>query len=211
MIGPLKDFFSRNGAWLFLILIILYKLGDAFAGSLTTAFLIRGPGFSVGEVGAFNKGFGLAATLVGALFGGALMARLGLYGSLMLFGGLQAVSNLTFMALAEAGKNYYLLFFAVGFENIAGGMGTAAFVALLMALCHARYTAAQFALLSALAALGRVYVGPTSGFLAESYGWIWFFLFTFIIALPGLILLQRMKSKITALDGMDAEAKAVSD
>ena len=200
VVGPLKDFFMRNGAVSFLILIILYKLGDAFAGSLTTAFLIRGPGFSLTEVGALNKGLGLAATLLGALFGGALMVRLGLYGSLMLFGILQAVSNLSFMILAYVGKSYLMLVAAVGFENLAGGMGTAAFVALLMALCHARYSAAQFALLSALAALGRVYVGPASGFLAEDFGWVVFFLFTFFIALPGLFLLWSMKKNIESID-----------
>jgi MFS transporter, PAT family, beta-lactamase induction signal transducer AmpG len=200
VVGPLKDFFMRNGAVSFLILIILYKLGDAFAGSLTTAFLIRGPGFSLTEVGALNKGLGLAATILGALFGGALMVRLGLYGSLMLFGILQAVSNLSFMILAYVGKSYLMLITAVGFENLAGGMGTAAFVALLMALCHARYSAAQFALLSALAALGRVYVGPASGFLAEDFGWVIFFLFTFFIALPGLFLLWRMKKSIESID-----------
>lgn len=200
VMGPLKDFFSRKGAWAFLFLIILYKLGDAFAGSLTTAFLIRGPGFSLTEVGALNKGLGLASTLLGALFGGALMARLGLYGSLMFFGILQAVSNLSFMILASIGKSYFMLIAAVGFENLAGGMGTAAFVALLMALCHARYSAAQFALLSALSALGRVYVGPASGFLAKDMGWVVFFLFTFFIALPGLALLRSMKKNIKEID-----------
>ncbi|MBT3367700.1 MAG: MFS transporter, partial [Nitrospina sp.] len=111
--GPLIEFFSREGAWVMLALIILYKLGDAFAGSLTTTFLIRGVGFSVGEVGAINKGMGLAATIVGALFGGALMARLRLFHSLLLFGVLQAVSNLSFMVLALLGKNYAMMVFTI--------------------------------------------------------------------------------------------------
>ncbi len=169
--GPLKEFFSRPSAWAFLVLIILYKIGDAFAGSLTTAFLIRGPGFSVGEVGAINKGLGLIATIVGALFGGVLMARMGLYRSLMAFGVLQAVSNLSFMGLAYVGKVYSMMVLAVAFENLSGGMGTAAFVAFLMALCDNRFTATQFALFSALASLGRVFVGPPSGFLAHEVGW----------------------------------------
>ncbi len=196
---PLTEFFSRKAAWGFLALIILYKIGDAFAGSLTTAFLIRGVGFSVGEVGTVNKGLGLLATIVGALFGGALMARLGLYRSLMLYGCLQAVSNLSFMGLAWLGKNYYMMIFTIAFENIAGGMGTAAFVAFLMTLCDHRYTATQFALLSALASLGRVFVGPPSGFLADELGWITFFFITFLAALPGLFLLWRMKSRIEGL------------
>lgn len=198
--GPLQDFFSRAGAPALLALIVLYKLGDAFAGSLTTAFLIRGVGFSVGEVGYINKGLGLVATIVGALAGGTLMARLGLYRSLMFYGILQAVSNLSFMVLAQLGKNYAMMVLAVAFENLAGGMGTAAFVAFLMALCNPRFTATQFALLSSLASLGRVFVGPPSGYLVESVGWVVFFFITFLAALPGLFLLWRMRARVRELE-----------
>ncbi|MFQ5673654.1 MAG: MFS transporter [Nitrospinales bacterium] len=198
--GPLKDFFSRSGAWAMLALIVLYKLGDAFAGSLTTAFLIRGAGFSVGEVGAINKGMGLAATIIGALAGGTLMANLGLYRSLMLYGILQALSNLSFMVLAWWGKSYGMMIFAVAFENLSGGMGTAAFVAFLMALCNHRFTATQFALLSALASLGRVFVGPPSGFLVEEVGWAAFFFITFLGALPGLGLLWAVRNRVRGLE-----------
>jgi len=204
--GPLTEFFERPAAWAFLALIILYKIGDAFAGSLTTAFLIRGPGFSIGEVGAINKGLGLVATIVGALYGGIMLARLGLYRSLMIFGILQAVSNLSFMVLAYFGKVYSMMVIAVAFENLAGGMGTAAFVAFLMALCDQRYTATQFALLSALASLGRIFVGPPSGYLSHEVGWVIFFFITFLAALPGLFLLLKMRPNILSLDhrhGMD--------
>ncbi len=198
--GPLTEFFERPAAWAFLALIILYKIGDAFAGSLTTAFLIRGPGFSIGEVGAINKGLGLVATIVGALYGGIMLARLGLYRSLMIFGILQAVSNLSFMVLAYFGKVYSMMVIAVAFENLAGGMGTAAFVAFLMALCDQRYTATQFALLSALASLGRIFVGPPSGYLSHEVGWVIFFFVTFLAALPGLFLLLKMRPNILSLD-----------
>jgi MFS transporter, PAT family, beta-lactamase induction signal transducer AmpG len=191
--GPFKEFFSRTGVWSLLALIILYKLGDAFAGSLTTTFLIRGVNFSVGEVGAINKGMGLASTIIGALFGGVLMARLRLFKSLLIFGILQAVSNLSFMVLALVGKSYPLMIFTIAFENLAGGMGTAAFVAFLMVLCNHSYTATQFALLSALASLGRVFVGPLSGVLVDGMGWAVFFFTTFLFALPGLVLLWIMK------------------
>ncbi|MDZ4098583.1 MAG: MFS transporter [Methylophilaceae bacterium] len=196
VIEPLKEFFARHGAWGLLLLIVLYKLGDAFAGSLTTAFLIRGVDFTPTEVGAINKGMGLAATLVGVVFGGVLMAKWGLFKSLLAFGILQAISNLTFMWLASIGKDYSVMILAVGFENLAGGMGTAAFVALLMAMCDKRFTASQFALLSALAAVGRVYVGPASGYMVESIGWVTFFGFTFLVALPGLFLLFAMRRTI---------------
>lgn len=198
--GPLVEFFSRDGAWMMLALIVLYKLGDAFAGSLTTSFLIRGVGFGVGEVGTINKGMGLGATIVGALFGGALMARLGLFRALFLFGVLQAISNLSFMVLAMVGKSYAMLVFTIGFENLAGGMGTAAFVAFLMALCNHNFTATQFALLSALASLGRVFVGPASGVLVEEFGWLLFFLITFLAAIPGVVLLWKMRERVLSLE-----------
>jgi PAT family beta-lactamase induction signal transducer AmpG len=187
--GPLREFFSRRAAGALLLLIVLYKLGDAYAGTLTTAFLIRGVGFSPTEVGTINKGLGLVS----------LMVRLGLYRSLMFFGILQAVSNLSFMVLSWLGKSYAMLLFTVAFENVCGGMGTAAFVALLMALCDHRYTATQYALLSSLAALGRIFVAPSSGYVVESVGWALFFLLTAVTALPGLWMLWRYKKVIAEL------------
>ena len=156
--APLAEFFTRSHAVGFLAVIVLYKLGDAFASSLQTAFLIGGVGFTAAEVG-YVKGIGILATLLGALPGGLMMARMGLVQSLLLFGLLQAVSNLGFVALAWAGKSAALLAAVVMVENITGGMGTAAFVALVMSLCDPRYTATQFALLSSLEALGRVFAG----------------------------------------------------
>lgn len=197
--GPLKDYFSRKAAISLLILIILYKLGDAYAGTLTTAFLIKGIGFSPTDVGTINKGLGLVSLIVGAIFGGALMARLGLFSSLLLFGLLQAVSNLSFMALAWIGKSYGMLIFAVAFENISGGMGTSAFISLLMTICNQRYSATQYALLSSIAALGRIFIAPTSGFIVQSTGWPTFFFITTIAALPGLWLLWKMKDRIKDL------------
>lgn len=193
---PLAEYFSRKGAWLLLLLIVLYKLGDAFAGSLTTAFLLRGPEFSLSDVGWANKWLGIGATIVGALAGGALMTKLKLYRALMLFGVLQAVTNLGFMLLAMAGKSYPLMIAAVALENLCGGMGTAAFVALLMSLCDQRFSATQYALLSALSAVGRVYVGPVAGILVAAVGWAPFYFVTFLIALPGLVLLWWLRARI---------------
>lgn len=197
--GPLKDYFSRPAALMILLLITLYKLGDAYAGTMTTPFLIRGAGFSATDVGTVNKGFGLAALILGAMFGGTLMVRLGLYRSLLYFGVLQAVSNLAFMLLAWAGKSYPVMIFAVGFENISGGMGTAAFVSLLMALCNHRFSATQYALLSSLASLGRIIIAPSSGFLVSSVGWAVFFLVTAATALPGLWMLVYLKKEIEGI------------
>jgi PAT family beta-lactamase induction signal transducer AmpG len=210
VIGPLQQFFSRPLAPLLLLLIVLYKVGDAFAGSLTTAFLMRGVGFTATDVGMVNKGLGLVVTIVGALAGGALMTRMGLFNSLMLFGILQAISNLSFMGLAVVGKSYLAMIAAIGVENLAGGMGTAAFVALLMALCDHRYTATQYALFSAIGAVGRVFVGPPSGFLAETVGWPLFFFVTFLVALPGLMLLWWLKDHVSAVGGSKETASSRS-
>src|SRR5690606_6381778 len=132
VVEPLREFFSRRGPITILLLIVLYKLGDAFAGALSTTFLIRGAGFSVTEVGSINKIFGLAATIIGALIGGSLMAKLGLYRSLMLFGVMQAVSNFGYWLLAVSPTSLWLMTTVVAVENLCGGLGTAAFVALLM-------------------------------------------------------------------------------
>ncbi len=198
---PLKEFFSRHGAVTVLLLIVLYKLGDAFAGALSTTFLLRGAGYTPTEVGTVNKVLGLAATIFGTLAGGALMARLGLYRSLMLFGVLQAVSNLGYWVVAVSPHHIYTMAAAVGFENLCGGMGTAAFVALLMALCKQEFSATQFALLSALSAVGRTYLaGPLTPVLVGKLDWPGFFLVTVLIALPGLLLLWWQRGNIEALD-----------
>ncbi len=196
---PLKNFFANKSAVFFLLLIVFYKLGDAYAGSLTTTFLLRGVHFTLTEVGALNKATGIIATIVGALFGGALMIKLRLYRSLMFFGVLQMVSNLTFMVLAWVGKSYTVMIVAVIFENLAGGMGTTAFMAFLMALCDRRYSATQYALLSSLAAIGAVFIAPSSGFIADAVGWPAFFFITTIFALPGLILLWWLRGDINAI------------
>ena len=200
VVKPFLEFLTRPTAVLLLILIVLYKLGDAFAGSLTMAFLLKGPGFTLTEIGVVYKTVSLVTTIVGAVFGGTLLAGLGLYRALLLFGVLQAVSNLGFMALAAAGKSMPLMIGAVAFENFTGGMGTAAFVALLMALCDHRYTATQYALLSALSAIGRVFVGPVAGVMVERLGWQQFFFDTFIVALPGLGLLWMLRAQIWGLE-----------
>ncbi|WP_445496570.1 muropeptide MFS transporter AmpG [Photorhabdus sp. SF281] len=188
-IESLVNFFSRNNAWLILLLIVMYKIGDAFAASLSTPFLIRGMGFDAGEVGMVNKTLGLAATIFGALYGGYLMQRWSLFRSLMIFGILQAISNTGYWLLSITDKSIYTMGSAIFLENICGGMGTAAFVALLMALCHKAFSATQFALLSALSAVGRVYVGPIAGWFVELHGWSNFYLFSIAASIPSLLLL----------------------
>lgn len=222
LLGGLRQYFSQPGAVGFLALIVLYKLGDAFAGSLMTPFLLKSMAFASAEVGVVNKLIGLWLTLLGALLGGAAMLRLGLWRALMVFGVLQMLSNLGFWWLAEHGKgalpgllipafNWGFvqlahptpvdggLLMVITFENLSGGMGTAAFVAFLMSLTSQRFTATQFALLSALASVGRVWVGPLAGVLAESIGWSDFFLVSTLLAAPALVMLWRLRDSIIAL------------
>ena len=207
--GPLKEFFTRPGVIGLLALIVLYKVGDAVAASLQTAFLIGGMGFSVSEVG-YVKGLGIGATLIGALAGGVAMAKLGMVRSLLIFGLLQAVSNLGFMWLAWMGKSYMALTTSILIENVTGGMGTVAFVALIMSLCDHRYTATQFALLSSLEALGRVFSGRPSAELVEMVGWAQFFFWSFLVALPGIWLVWVLRTQLHREMGRDAQGVAGS-
>lgn len=124
------------------------------------------------------------------------MTRMSLVSSLLLFGLLQAVSNLGFAVVALMEKSAAVLTAAVVVENVTGGMGTAAFVALVMSLCDPRYTATQFALLSSLEALGRVFAGRPSAGLVEAVGWAEFFVLTFAVALPGLLAVWSLRRHI---------------
>jgi PAT family beta-lactamase induction signal transducer AmpG len=224
-LGSLASYFSKPGATAFLVFIVLYKLGDAFAGSLLTPFLLQAMQYSTAEVGVVNKVIGLWLTIGGALVAGALMIRLGLWRSLMIFGLLQMLGNLGFWWLALHGRGALPglvippfdwgfvklaaatpvdggLLMAIASENVTSGMGTAAFVAFLMSLCNQRYSATQFALLSAFASIGRVWVGPLAGVLAQSIGWPAFFIASTVAALPALALLLVLRAPI---DGLDAD------
>lgn len=196
VVEPFREFLSRPQAWLLLAFILLYKLGDAFAGSLSITFLIRGVGFDLVDVGTINKTVGITATLLGVLVAGLLMVRWSLWRSLFWFGVLQAVSNLMLMLLAIVGKNYALMIVAIFIENFCGGLGTAAFTAFIMSLCDARYTATQFALLSSLASIGRVLIGPIAAQLVLSVGWVHFFFCSTLLALPALLLVPYLTRKV---------------
>lgn len=194
--APLREFLERKHALVFLLLILLYKLGDAFILSMSTPFLLRGLAFSLTEVGILNKGVGFIAILMGVFIGGFLMLQMGQFKALFLFGLLQTFANLVFMLLAVVGKNTLLTAGAIFFENLAAGMCSVAFISFLMSLCDHRFTAFQFALLSAIAAIGRVIVGPISGLLVEWAGWANFFFFAFLMTLPGLLLLWGLRKQI---------------
>ena len=191
VILPFGDFFRRNGLLLgviILLFIVLYSLGDAFLSSLSTTFLLK-TGFAQKEIGAIRGGMGLIATIVGTLAGGSIVSKIGINRSLWVFGLAQALSNLGYYALAQAGKNYQLLVLSINVENFCGGLAAAGFVAYMMSLCNQRFSATQYALLTSFMAFSRDILVSPSGFLAQETGWPVFFLISIVAALPGLLLL----------------------
>jgi PAT family beta-lactamase induction signal transducer AmpG len=207
---PLREFLGRNRAWLWLALILLYKLGNVFALSLSSTFLLRGAGYALAEVGWVNKVFGLAATVLGAFAGGLLLERWPLWRALLVFGVLQGLGALGFLAIALGWHGDGALIVAVAVENLTSGLGTGAFVALLMALCDRRFSASQYALFSALDSAARVFVGPIAGIVAADLGWVAYFVISLLCALPGLVLLMGLRLQFAQLDAGNVIAVAPS-
>jgi PAT family beta-lactamase induction signal transducer AmpG len=168
--------------------VLLFRLGDFVIGNMTTPFLLD-IGFTLTDVGAVQGAVGIAATIAGALGGGALAARIGLLRALWIAGALQALSNLTYVILAQAGPNYRIMVSTVVIENVCYGLATGTLVGFLMSLCNPRFSATQYALLSSVISAGRDILVSYSGALAQMLGWPAFFVVSLIAALPGLALL----------------------
>lgn len=196
VVAPFQEFLTRPHAWLILAFVAFYKFGDSLAGVMTNPFLVD-IGFDKTQIAEISKLFGFWASMVGFWAGGTLLGALGTVRSLWICGILQALSNLAFMVQAEAGPDVAVLAAVIGFENLAGGMGTAVFVAYMSSLCNVSYTATQYALLSSFMAVARTWLSSSSGIMAEELGWSAFFLATTVAAIPGLILL-RLVSRRTA-------------
>jgi PAT family beta-lactamase induction signal transducer AmpG len=190
VLGPLFEYFSRDGAILILAFILLYKLGDTMAAAMTMPFYID-TGFSKTEIGAVVKIFGFWATIAGGLIGGLLMFRLGINRSLWVFGFMQAISTAGFALLAKIGYSVSLLSGVIAFENFSSGMGTAAFVAFMASITNKKFTATQYALLTSLMGVPRVFAAAPTGFLAKVMGWESFFISCVLIAIPGMLLLLK--------------------
>lgn len=191
VIEPFIDFFQRKGitsGLMILVFIVLYKLGDAIANNMSVPFLLD-IGFTQTDIGAIKGGMGIIATIVGTLSGGVFLSRWGINRSLWIFGGFQAVSNLAYLALANAGQNYPLMILTINIENFCAGLGTAAFLAFFMSLCNQEYSATQYALLSSLYAFSQNIVVAPAGLIAKQTGWPLFFFLSFLISFPGLALL----------------------
>ncbi len=190
-IDPFKDIARRDRWLLILVFIVLFKLGDATAGVISSAFYVTME-FSDDEIAPASKTFGLIATLVGVGLGGFLVARVGLMRALLVGGVLQMLSNLMFAAQSQVGHHFGFLTLTVAVENLSGGIGSAAFVAYLSLLCSVRFTGTHYALFTSLAAIGRTVLSAPGGWIAREIGWFDYFLVTTAVALPGLVLLIWM-------------------
>lgn len=193
-LDPLKEYFSRDGAFVILFFILLYKLGDNLATSMTVPFILQS-GYSKEEYVAITKIWGLIATIIGTIIGGIYLKLKGTYRTLFLMGILQAISTACFALLPYVGKNNLVLSFVIGFENLTAGMGTAAFTAYLGSMSHLSFTATQYALLSSLMRIPSVIFSSRTGAMADFMGWSNFFIFCSLIAIPGLVLILAIKSK----------------
>ncbi|MEP6898549.1 MAG: MFS transporter [Rhodanobacter sp.] len=198
VVQPFADFFQRYGslalAWL--ALMVLYKLCDAFALSLSTTFLLRVPHFSLTQIGTVSKTFGLVAGLLGALAGGWIVTRMRLFPALLGLGVAQALVNLSYIWLVHSGPDIYAMGTVVSAEYFVSGLGSTAFVVLLTSLCNVRFSATQYALLSSLSAVGRVFLGPLAAWLVPQVGWSTFFVITTLSAIPGLLLVVALRGAI---------------
>ena len=194
VVEPFHEFISRNGvksALLVLAFIFFYKLGDSMATALATPFYLD-MGFSKTEIGLVAKNAGFWPSVIGALLGGIWMIKLGINRALWLFGGVQIFSILGFAWLATVGHSLPWLALVIGVEALGVGLGTAAFVAFIAHTTHPLYTATQFALFTSLAAVPRTFANAATGYLVGWFGWVTFFLFCFVIAIPGMLLLFKV-------------------
>ncbi len=188
VVHPFVEYFRRQDAVLILLFILLYKIGDSMASHMTTPFYL-GIGFTKTEIGAVVKLFGFWATVAGGFAGGVLILRLGIYRSLWSFGILQGISTAGFSVLALIGYSLPGLAGVIAFENFSSGLGTAAYIAFMASLTNKRFTATQYALLTSFMGVPRVIAATPTGLMAEWMGWVGFFLFCALIAIPGLLLL----------------------
>jgi PAT family beta-lactamase induction signal transducer AmpG len=188
VVDPFVEFLTRKGALVILAFVLLYKFGDAIGGTMAYPFYIQ-MGFTGTEIAAISKVLGVIMTLLGVAIGGLMVARFGIFRTLIVGGVLQAVTNLLYAWLAGRGHDVTALTITIGADNFAGGIGSAAFVAYLSSLCNVAFTGTQYALLSSFMATGRTMLSSGSGWLAESLGWAPFFIATMFLAVPGLLLI----------------------
>ena len=192
--GPFRDILARDSIGWIIVFIISFKLCDALSGAVMSPFYLD-MGFTKIEIANITKLFGFFATIAGSFWGGYLVQKFGFYRSLLWGAGLQVISVAVFVGQSLLGHHLYALTFSIGFENLASGMGSTAFVAFLSSLCRREFSASQYALLSALAVFGRTLLSSSSGLLAESMGWPIFFAFSAAMGLPAVLMVFYLRKK----------------
>jgi PAT family beta-lactamase induction signal transducer AmpG len=203
VIAPFADMLRRNGTaqlLLIILFIVSFKFGDALAASMSNPLYVA-IGFTKVEVATVAKIYGVIATLAGVAFGGVMVARWGVFASLLVCGAAQALSNLMYIVQLWAGHDVVMLAFTIGGENLTGGMASAAFVAYLSGLCSRDFTATQYALLSSLATVGLNVLAASGGYLAQTLGWTRFLLFSTAACVPGLLILIWLMRRSRHLAG----------
>ena len=195
---PFLEFFTRKGisiALITLIIVILYKLSDAIAFSLNSLFFLD-LGFSKIDIAVSYKTTSLIFTILGLLCGGFIAKKIGIFKSFIYFSLIMAFANLTYAILAIIGKNYFLMIISTAIEYFCGAMGTAILIAMIMSLVNTSFSATQFAILSSIDSIGRVFVGPLTGTIQQNYGWFYLFIFSFIIGIIVSLLIFTFRKQI---------------
>jgi PAT family beta-lactamase induction signal transducer AmpG len=192
-IGPMKEFFNRPGAWFILAFILLYKVGDNMAAHMSMPFYLD-LGFTRTEVGSITKVVGWLGIAGGSLVGGLILRKISVVSGLFWFGLLQMVSTFGFAVLAVMPKSIEILTAVILFENLAAGLGTAAFVTFIGLMTNKQFTATQYALLSSLMGIPRILLSAPTGVIAQNTGWFWFFTLCTLAAIPGILMLPKIKA-----------------
>jgi MFS transporter, PAT family, beta-lactamase induction signal transducer AmpG len=174
--------------------VLVYKVGDAMGQSMLNPMVVK-LGFSDLDFISASKAWGFGALIVGSALGAPFILWLGMGRALVISGFMMMFSNIMFMLLAAIGHDYWMLVAAIVTENMTSGIGLTVFTTYLSGLSSLAYTATQFALLSSFAAVGRTWLSTPAGALAKELGWVNFWGFTIVAAVPGMILLWLLWRK----------------
>ena len=209
VVNPFREFLSRHGAFLILGFVLVYKVGDAMGQAMLGPMIVD-LGFADLDYISANKLWGFGALIVGSALGAPFLLWLGMGRALVISGLMMMFSNVMFMILAATGDNYWMMVAAIVTENVTSGIGLTVFATYLSGLSNIAYTATQFALLSSFAGVGRTFMAGPAGIVAENFGWVFFWGFTVVAAIPGMLLLWLLWSKGYVVEGV-RQAEVVDD
>jgi MFS transporter, PAT family, beta-lactamase induction signal transducer AmpG len=209
VVNPFREFLTRHGAFLILGFVLVYKVGDAMGQAMLSPMIVD-LGFADLDYISANKLWGFGALIIGSALGAPFILWLGMGRALLISGFMMMCSNVMFMILAATGNNYWMLVAAIATENLTSGIGLTVFTTYLSGLSSIAYTATQFALLSSFAGVGRTFMAGPAGIVAAKVGWFWFWGFTVVAAIPGMILLWILWSRGYVVQGI-RQTKAVDE